>query len=108
MQKYTTPSKLTKHQQSRSCSNGNSKSLTHGNINSAKKISSIGASKTNLNNYKTNKYIHEKLSSLSPINRTHKQENMSSRNNSNSNMAKDNKYQQEINKLKEEIKLLKQ
>ena len=51
---------------------------------------------TNLSNYKTNKKIHEKLRSLSPIVRTWKQGNIPSGNNSNTNIAKDNKYQQEI------------
>ena len=37
-----------------------------------------------------------------------KEGNITLRNNSNTNMAKNNKYQQEINELKEEIKLLKQ
>ena len=60
--------------------------------------------KTNLNN----KNIHEKLRSLSPTIRTRKQGNIPSRNNSNTNMVKDDKYQQELNELKEEIKMLKQ
>ena len=64
--------------------------------------------KTNLNNNKTNKNIYEKLRSLSPTIRTRKQGNIRSRNNSNTNMAKDDEYQQQINELKEEIKLLKQ
>ena len=63
---------------------------------------------TNLNNSKTNKNIHEKLRSLSPTIGTRKQGNIPSRKNSNTNMAKDDKYQQETNKLKEDIRLLKQ
>ena len=131
MQKYKTLSKLTKQRQSRPCTKGNSKSLnvkttnftegnellekspttarpTYAEILKAEKNPSIRTSKINLNNYKTNKHIHEKLYSLSPTIRTRKQGNISSRNNSNTNMAKDDKYQQEINELKEEIKLLKQ
>ena len=65
-------------------------------------------SKIKLNNYKTNKNIGGKLHSLSPTIRTRKQVNIPLWNNSNTNITKDDKYQQEINKLKEEIKSLKQ
>ena len=68
------------------------------------KNSSVKTSKTSLDNYKTNKNIHGKLRSLSPTIQTRKQGNIPLRNNSNTNMAKDDKYQQEINELKEEIK----
>ena len=50
----------------------------------------------------------EHNTSLSPTVRTRKQRNIPSRNNSNTNMTTHDKYQQEINELKEEIKLLKQ
>ena len=63
---------------------------------------SIKTSKTNLKN------IHGKLRSLSQTIRIRRQGNIPSRNNSNTNMAKDDKYQQEIDELKEDIKLLKQ
>ena len=68
------------------------------------KNQSIRTSKTNLNNYRNNKNMHEKLRSLSPTFRTRKQGNIPSKNNSNT----DDKCQHEINELKEEIKLLKQ
>ena len=54
---------------------------------------SIKTSKTNLNN----KNINEYLRSWSPTIRTHKQGNIPSINSSNTNMAKDDKYQQEVN-----------
>ena len=74
----------------------------------ATKNRSIITSKIKFNNYKTNKNIDGKLHSLSPTIRTRKQVNIPLWNNSNTNITKDDKYQQEINKLKEEIKLLKQ
>ena len=64
---------------------------------------SIRTSKTNLNDYKTAKNIYEELYSLTPTIRRRKQENIPSRNNADTDMAKDDKYQQEINELKEEI-----
>ena len=79
---------------------------TYAKILKATKNPSIRTSKTHLNNYKTNKNIPEKLRSLSPIIRTRKQRIIPLRNNSNNNMVKDDKYQQEINKLRKEIKSL--
>ena len=73
----------------------------------ATKNRSIITSKIKFNNYKTNKNIDGKLHSLSPTIRTRKQVNIPLWNNSNTNI-KDDKYQQETNKLREEIKLLKQ
>ena len=81
---------------------------TYAEIVKATKNPSVTASKTNLSNYKTNKNTQKILSSLSPANGTRKQENIPSSNNSNTNMVKHEKYQQEINELKWEIKLLKQ
>ena len=81
---------------------------TYAEILKAAKNPSIRTSKTNLNNYKNNKNINEKLRSLNPSIRRHKQGNIPSINNSNTNMATDDKYQQEINELKQDIKLLKQ
>ena len=81
---------------------------TYAEILTATKNPSINTSKTNLNNYKTNKNIHEKLRSLSPSIRATKQGNIPSRKNSNTYMAEDEKHQQQINELKEEMKLLKQ
>ena len=52
--------------------------------------------------------MREKLRSLSPSIPTHKQRKISLRSNSNTNHTKNDKYQQKINQLKEEIKLLKQ
>ena len=60
----------------------------------ATKKPSIRASKSNRNNYKTNKNTHKILSSLSPAIGTRKQENISSSNNPNTNMIKHEKYQQ--------------
>ena len=77
---------------------------TYADILKDTKNPSIKTSKTNFNN----KNIHEKLRSLSSTIRTRKQGNIPSRNNSNTNMVKDDKYQQELNELKEEIKILKQ
>ena len=51
--------------------------------------------------------MHEKLPSLSLTTQTRKQGNVPSRDNANTNMGKDDRYQQEINELEEEIKLLK-
>ena len=82
--------------------------LTYAVILKDKKNPSLKTSKTNLNNSKTNKNMHEKFRLLSSTIRTRKQGNIPLRNNSNTNMAKDDKYQQEINELREEIKLLKQ
>ena len=70
---------------------------TYAEILKDTKKPSIKTCKTNLNNYKTNKHIHEKLHSLSPTIQTCKQGNTPLRNNSKTNMAKDDKYQQEIN-----------
>ena len=81
---------------------------TYTDILKAAKNLSIRISKSNLKNYKNHKNIHEKLRSLSPAIRTRKQGNIPSRNNSNTNMATDDKYQQEMKELTEEIKLLKQ
>ena len=81
---------------------------TYADILKAAKNLSIRISKSNLKNYKNHKNIHEKLRSLSPAIRTRKQGNIPSRNNSNTNMATDDKYQQEMKELTEEIKLLKQ
>ena len=85
----------------------NTERPTYDEILKATKNPSIRTNKTNLSNYKTNKNIHEKLRSLSPAIRTYKQGNIPWRNISNTNMAKDDKYQQEIKELKEKIKLLK-
>ena len=81
---------------------------TYAEIPKDTKNPSMKTSKTNFNNYKTNKNIHKKLRSLSLTIRTRKQGNIPSRKNSNTNMAKDDKYRQKINELKDEIKLLKQ
>ena len=51
--------------------------------------------------------MREKLRSLSPSIPTHKQRNIPLRSNFNTNHTKNDKYQQKINQLKEEIKLLK-
>ena len=75
---------------------------TNAKILKATKNLSIRTSKTNLNDYKTAKNIYEELRSLTPTIRRRKQENIPSRNNTGTDMAKDGKYQQEINKLKEE------
>ena len=53
-------------------------------------------------------FVTYKFGSLSPTIRTHKQGIIPSGNNLNTNMAKDDKYQQGISELKEEIELLKQ
>ena len=74
--------------------------ITYAKILKASKNPSVRASRTNLNNYKTNKNIHEKLGSLRPTIGTRKKEKKPWRNNQNTNMAKDEKYQQEINELK--------
>ena len=74
---------------------------TYAKILKDTKNPSIKTSKTNLNN----KNIHEKLRSLSPTIRTGKQGNIPSRNNSDNNMAKDDKCQQEINGLKRRNKI---
>ena len=79
---------------------------TYAKILKATKNLSIRASKTNLNHYKTIKNIYKELRSLSATTRMCKQENIPSRKNSNTDMAKDDKYQQETNELKEEITLL--
>ena len=81
---------------------------TYAEILKAAKNPSIRENKPNLYNYKKNKNILEKLRSLIPTIRIRKQGTIPSRNNSNTNMATDDKHQQEINKLTEEIKLLKQ
>ena len=75
---------------------------TNAKILKATKNLSIRTSKTNLNDYKTAKNIYEELRSLTPTIRRRKQENIPSRNNTGTDMAKDDKYQQEINELKEE------
>ena len=81
---------------------------TYAEILKDKKNPSIKTSTRNLNNYKTNKNKHKKLRSRSLKIRTRKQGNIPSRNSSNTNMVKDDKYQQEINERKEEMKLLEQ
>ena len=81
---------------------------TYAKILKATKNLSIRASKTSLIHYETTKKICKELRSLSAAIRTCKQENIPSRKNSNTDMAKDDKYQQETNELKEEIKLLTQ
>ena len=73
---------------------------TYAKILKARKDPSIRASNTNLSNYKTNKNTHKILSLLSPETGTRKQENNPSSNNSNTNMVKHEKYQQEINETK--------
>ena len=73
--------------------------LSYAEILKATKNPSIRTSKTNFNDYKSNKNIHKKLPSLTSIFRTRKQ-NIPSNNNSNTNMSKNDKYQQKINKLK--------
>ena len=60
---------------------------TYAEILKATKNPFTRTSKTNLNSYKTNKNIHEKLRSLGPAIWTHKQGNITSRNTSNTNMA---------------------
>ena len=70
---------------------------TYAKILKATKSPSVTASKTNLSNYKTNKNTHKILSSLSAAIGTRKQENIPSSNNSNTNMVKHERYQQEIN-----------
>ena len=81
---------------------------TYAEILKAAKNPSIRENKSNLYNYKKNKNILEKLRSLIPTIRIRKQGTIPSRNNSNTNMATDDKHQQVINELTEEIKLLKQ
>ena len=76
---------------------------TYTEILKATKNPSIRTSKTNLNKHKTDNNIHKILRSLSPTIRTRKQRNIPSRNNLNTNMVIDDKYQQEINEIKEEI-----
>ena len=71
---------------------------TYAEIMKDRKNTSIKTSNTNLNNY----YVYWMIIW------TPKQGNVLSRNNSNTNMAKDEKCQQETNGLKEKIKLLKQ
>ena len=73
---------------------------TFAKILKATKNQSMRTRKTNLNDYKTNKNIDKELRSLSLTIWTRKQENIPSRKNSNTGMAKDDKYQQEINELK--------
>ena len=75
---------------------------TNAKILKATKNLSIRTSKTNLNDYKTAKNIYEELRSLTPTIRRRKQENIPSRNNTGTDMAKDGKYQQEINELMKE------
>ena len=86
----------------------NTERPTYAEIIKATKNPSIRTSKTNLNNYKTYTNIHEIFYSLSPTIGTGKQGNIPLRNNSSHNVAKNDKWQQEINNFKEEIKLLKQ
>ena len=73
---------------------------TYAKILKAAKNQSMRTRKTNINDYKTNKNIDKELRSLSLTIWTRKQENIPSRKNSNTGMAKDDKYQQEINELK--------
>ena len=64
--------------------------------------------RTSHNENKSKKSINERLRTLSPANQKPKQGIIRSRNRSNTNLSTNYRYQEEINQLNEEIKLLKQ
>ena len=87
--------------------NENLQKATYTDILQTNKIPLRGLSKTNNTDHNNRPYIQEKLRSLNPTNRHRRQGNSPSRKLANSNIKNNDKYEQKINELQEEIKKLK-